>query len=92
MTYFIMVCSIILYYKSNHKTINITTEVPQGQRLALGAVGAGSHNLSFSATFYIIWCLPHIFAYFKIFRIFSHTFSHPAYFRTILIFCQGNNC
>ena len=61
----------------------------QGQEQRLGAVGAESHNLSFSATFRIIWCLPHIFACFNIFCIISHRFSHPAYFCTILIFVWG---
>ena len=61
----------------------------RGQGKRLGAVGAESHNLTFSATFRTICCLPHIFAYFNIFRIISHKFIHLAYFRTIFNFVEG---
>ena len=70
------------------KNVNVYYRIQMREYLScLGAVGAESHNFSFSATFRTIWYLPHIFAYFNIFRIISHKFSHPA--QSWL--CQGNN-
>ena len=48
------------------------------QRHILGAIGAGSHNLPFSAYFRIIYCFPHISAHFVIFCIFPHNLAFSA--------------
>ena len=48
------------------------------QRHLLGAMGAGSHNLPFSAHFRIIYCFPHISAHFVIFCIFPHNLAFSA--------------
>ena len=59
------------------------------QRHILGAMGAGSHNLPFSAHFRIIYCFPHISAHFVIFCIFPHYNSDQKGLCTMMFLISG---